>query len=484
MSFVASLEPQALWRHFDRILTIPRGSKEEDRVRDYVLEVASRCGLEHRRDAAGNVVVRKPASAGRESDAPTVLQAHLDMVNEKNADVEHDFARDPIRPRQDGEWLVATGTTLGADNGIGVAALLALAEADDLDHGPLELLFTIDEETGLTGAMQLDGELLQGRRLINLDSEEEAAICVGCAGGGQSTLLLPLTLARPDTGTSALALSLKGLRGGHSGLDIRLQRGNAIKLLARLLHAAAHAMPLRLAAFQGGNKHNAIPREASAVVLVGSDTVARCRAALAAELDAIRLEYAVADPVIELAVTDATQPAQAWTGESTLRALQLLEALPHGVIAMSQDIPGLVETSTSLATARVQDDSLELVCSTRSSINAALVAVRRRIGAIGALAGAAVEEKAAYPGWKPNLASPLLAVVKAVHRDVTGQEPHLEAVHAGLECGIIGEKVPGTDMVSIGPQIENPHSPDERVRVESVGRFWSVLTGTLQRLPA
>jgi dipeptidase D len=404
------------------------------------------------------------------------------MVNEKNTDVDHDFARDPIRPRQEGEWLMATGTTLGADNGIGVAALLALAEADDVEHGPLELLFTIDEETGLTGAMQLDGELLRGRRLINLDSEEEDGICVGCAGGGQSTLRLPLSSAAPDAGSTALALTLKGLKGGHSGIDIRLQRGNAIKLLARLLHAAAQAAPLRLAAFQGGNKHNAIPREANAVVLVDDDAAARFRAALDTELAAIRLEYAVADPGIELDVVDATLPERALDAASGTRMLHLLEALPHGVIAMSQDIPGLVETSTSLATARVEGDSLELVCSTRSSINPALDAVRRRIRAIATLAGASVEEKDAYPGWKPDLASPLLAVVKTVHRDVMGQDARIEAVHAGLECGIIGEKVPGTDMVSIGPQIENPHSPDERVRIESVGRFWQVLTGTLRQL--
>jgi dipeptidase D len=482
MSFVASLEPRALWRHFDRILTIPRGSKEEDRIRDYVLEVAGARGLEHRRDAAGNVVVIKPGSPGRESEAPTVLQAHLDMVNEKNADVDHDFSRDPIRPRRDGAWLTASGTTLGADNGIGVAALLALAEADDLEHGPLELLFTIDEETGLTGAMQLDGSLLRGRRLINLDSEEEDAICVGCAGGGQSTLRLPLSSAAPDAGTSALALTLKGLKGGHSGIDIRLQRGNAIKLLARLLHAATQAAPLRLAAVHGGNKHNAIPREASAVVLVDDAALARFRAGVGDELDAIRLEYAVADPGIELEIADAPLPELAWDRGSGMRALHLLEALPHGVVAMSQDIPGLVETSTSLATARVEGNSLELVCSTRSSIDRALAAVRRRIRAIATLASAAVEEKDAYPGWKPNLASPLLEVVKTVHRDVGGKEPQLMALHAGLECGIIGEKVPGIDMVSIGPQIENPHSPEERVRLDSVGRFWQVLTGTLQLL--
>jgi dipeptidase D len=411
-----------------------------------------------------------------------VLQAHLDMVNEKNADVDHDFARDPIRPRREGDWLMATGTTLGADNGIGVAALLALAEADDVAHGPLELLFTVDEETGLTGALQLDGGLLEGRRLINLDSEEEDAICVGCAGGGQSALALPLTFEAPPAGAAALTLALRGLRGGHSGLDIRLQRGNAVKLLARLLHAAAHDVPLRLAGFQGGNKHNAIPREAAAVVLVRGGDGDALRAALERELAAIRLEYAVADPGIELAVEEGALPGQVWGEACSTRALHLLDALPHGVLAMSQDIPGLVETSTSLATAGVEDGALTLVCSTRSSINPALAAVRRRIRAIGELAGAAVQEKEAYPGWKPDVASPLLAVVKEAHRDVMGREPRLEAVHAGLECGIIGEKAPGMDMVSIGPQIENPHSPDERVKVESVERFWRVLTTTLERL--
>jgi dipeptidase D len=482
MSFVATLEPQALWRHFDRILTIPRGSREEDRAREYVLEVAARRGLTHRRDAAGNVVVRKPATAGRDGDALTVLQAHLDMVNEKNADVGHDFARDPIRPRREGDWLMATGTTLGADNGIGVAALLALAEADDVAHGPLELLFTIDEETGLTGALQLDGGLLEGRRLINLDSEEEDAICVGCAGGGQSTLALPLTFEAPPTGAAACMLALRGLRGGHSGLDIRLQRGNAVKLLARLLHAAAHHVPLRLAAFQGGNKHNAIPREAAAVVLVPGGDGAALRAALERELAAIRLEYAVADPGIELAIAECAPPRQVWGEACSTRALHLLDALPHGVLAMSQHIPGLVETSTSLATAGVEHGALTLVCSTRSSIDAALAAVRRRIRAMGELAGAAVEEKEAYPGWQPDIASPLLAVVKEAYREVMGRDPRLEAVHAGLECGIIGEKAPGMDMVSIGPQIENPHSPDERVGIDSVERFWRVLTATLERL--
>jgi dipeptidase D len=482
MTFVATLDPQALWRHFDRILTIPRGSKEEDRIREYVLEVAARRGLSHRRDDAGNVVVRKPGTAGRQGDAITVLQAHLDMVNEKNADVAHDFSRDAIQPRREGEWLMATGTTLGADNGIGVAALLALAEADELAHGPLELLFTIDEETGLTGAMRLDGGLLEGRRLINLDSEEEDAICVGCAGGGQTTLSLPLTCEAAPAGAAAFTVALSGLKGGHSGLDIQLQRGNAVKLLARLLHAAAHGVPLRLAGFQGGNKHNAIPREAAAVVLVRGEDEAALRAALERELAAVRLEYAVADGGIVLALSGSAAPARAWGEACGTRALHLLEALPHGVLAMSQDIAGLVETSTSLATARVEGDALVLVCSTRSSINPALAAVRRRIRAIGLLAGAAVEEKEAYPGWKPELASPLLAVVQAAHRAVMGREPRLEAVHAGLECGIIGEKVPGMDMVSIGPRIENPHSPDERVRIESVERFWRVLTDVLERL--
>ncbi len=481
MTFVSSFEPRPLWAHFDRILEIPRGSKEEDRIRRHVTLLAERHGLEHDTDATGNLVVRKPGTAGRENAPVTILQGHLDMVNEKDSDVAHDFASDPIRPRQEGEWLHATGTTLGADNGIGVAAMLALLEASDVPHGPLELLFTIDEETGLTGASGLDASLLSGRRLINLDSEEEGDVTVGCAGGAGTVLRLPVESAAA-TGT-ALTLRLRGLRGGHSGIDIVLQRGNALKLLARILTAASEAASFRLVRLEGGNMHNAIPREAAAAVLVEGDTAA-FRAAIEAELAAVKAEFQSADPGMTLEIGAATSPGRAFSPEATATVLRLLEALPHGVLAMSPDIPGLVETSTNVATVKVEGDTLVVGTSSRSSAGSALRAAERRITAIAELAGAAVEHGHGYPGWKPDLKSPLLATVKALQLEVYGHEPKIVAVHAGLECGIIGEKAPGMDMVSIGPQIEAPHSPNERVHIESVGRFWRLLAVVLDRLSA
>jgi dipeptidase D len=477
VSFVATLEPRELWQHFDHILTIPRGSKNEDAIRRYVLSVADRKGLAHDTDAAGNVIVRKP---GQTNAAVVILQGHLDMVNEKNSNVVHDFTKDAIQPQHAGEYLTATGTTLGSDNGIGVAAMLALMESTSVAHGPLEFLFTIDEETGLTGAAEVDATLLTGRRLINLDSEEENTVTVGCAGGASSTLRLPLQ-TQPTGSAAALTVRLHGLRGGHSGIDIHLQRGNALKLLVRMLHAAHLSSPLRIADLVGGNMHNAIPREASAVVVIDAK-VNDVREALQAEFSGVRAEYASADPDMELVVQDAELPGTVWTAETTSTALALLEALPHGVLAMSLDIPGLVETSTNAATARVAEGRLIMLMSNRSSVASALRAVRRRIRAIAQLAGADVQEATGYPGWKPDLSSQLLQVVREVHKQTLGSDPEIKAVHAGLECGIIGEKIVGMDMISFGPQIEFPHSPNERVHIESVARFYRLLIATLERL--
>ena len=482
MSFVADLEPKALWRHFDEILRIPRGSGNEEGMRRYVIGVAETHGLEHATDAATNLVVRKPGRAGRESAAVTILQSHLDMVNEKNSEVDHDFAADFIKPRRQGEYLTATGTTLGADNGIGVAAMLAMIADDDVDHGPLELLFTVDEETGLTGAGRLDPELLAGRQLLNLDSEEEGAVYIGCAGGGDTRLALPLRIAPAPRGAVALEVSLKGLRGGHSGVDIHLQRGNAIQLLARALDAGHDAAPFRLAALAAGRKHNAIPREARATLVTDAAGAEAIHEAIGREGEAIGRERRPIDPDAAFRIEPAAAPESAWEEETTAAALRLLLALPHGVQAMSPDIPDLVETSANLAAANVEGGSLVVLVSTRSSVDSALSALRRRIRAAGALAGAEVREEPGYPGWKPDLDSPLLALVRSVHTELFGKEPALKAIHAGLECGIIGRKFPGMDMVSIGPRIESPHSPDERVEVASVGRFYRLLTATLEAL--
>jgi dipeptidase D len=482
MTFVADLEPRALWGHFDQILTIPRGSKEEEKIREYVIAVAERNGLEVSVDATGNVVIRKPASAGKEAAPATILQSHLDMVNEKNSDVDHDFSKDPIRPVRDGEWLTADGTTLGSDNGIGIAAMLAILESREMVHGPLEFLFTIDEETGLTGAGGLDPTLLTGRRLINLDSEEEGALTVGCAGGADTELHLPLeTLPSPER-SSTLELKLHGLNGGHSGIDIHLQRGNAVQLMARMIHAISHGTPGFLAGLEGGNKHNAIPREAFATVVIPEDQSGEFLMELGTQFENIKAEYSAVEPDMELTIEETSLPPEVWTTETTWRVLRFLVALPHGVVAMSNDIPCLVETSTNLAVAKVEGGTLNVLLSSRSSVASALDWIRRKIRATAFLAGAEVDEHDGYPGWKPDLDSELLKTVKAVHTRVLGKEPEVEAVHAGLECGIIGEMVPGMDMISFGPQIEFPHSPNERVMVDSVGRFYGLLTEVLKEL--
>ncbi|MFQ5536242.1 MAG: aminoacyl-histidine dipeptidase [Gemmatimonadota bacterium] len=482
MTFVRDFEPTALWAHLDEILTIPRGSKEEEEIREYVISVARRAGLKYDVDATGNVVVRKPGTPGHGNAPVTILQAHLDMVNEKNSDVEHDFRKDPITPVLEGEYLTADGTTLGSDNGIGLAAMLAIMEASDLVHGPLEFLFTIDEETGLTGAGGLDASLLTGRRLLNLDSEEEGTLTVGCAGGADTDLELPVEVVAPPEGAVAHTVKLAGLNGGHSGVDIHLQRGNAVQLLARMIQAAASDHPPFLREIQGGNKHNAIPREAWATVVSSDAGWPEFRTKLEEEFAAVRDEYQVPDPDMALTVEDAEAPARVWSAESGARVLDLLVALPHGVVAMSNDIPGLVETSTNLAAVRSEESTVRVLMSSRSSVASALRWIRQKIRAVSALAGARVDEHDGYPGWKPDLSSEVLRVTRDVHERVLGFEPEVGAVHAGLECGIIGEMVPGMDMISFGPQIEFPHSPNERVKIDSVKRFYDLLTETLRKL--
>lgn len=482
-TFVSDLEPTRLWSHFDRILTIPRGSGQEQQMAEFVLDLARRLGLDAKQDAAGNLVVRKPAAGDRASAPVTVLQCHLDMVQEKNSDVDHDFSSDPIVPRRDGDYLKATGTTLGADNGIGVAACLALMEDSECRHGPLEFLFTVDEETGLTGASHLQGDFLQGKTLINLDSEEEGTLLVGCAGGSGLDLALPLDrVPAESSGHCALDLKLKGLQGGHSGVDIHLQRGNAVALLARVLEAGLRAGPFVLAEFQGGSAHNAIPREARAVAVCSEADRDTLQQSFLDEFSAIAAEFRPVEPQVSWQVETAASPERVWDGASTERLLDLLNALPHGVVANSYEIPGLVETSACLAAAQPGEDGLEVHVSIRSSVDTALQALALRIRAVGTLGGCRVEELEGYPGWQPDLSSPLLETTREVCRRQTGEDPEIKAIHAGLECGLIGEKYPGMDMISFGPQIEFPHSPDERVEIGSVGRFYELLRSLLEAL--
>lgn len=482
-TFVADLSPNVLWTHFDRLLAIPRGSGEEEAARAYVRGVAEGRGLRCIEDEAGNLLVRKPGTGGRDDGPIVVLQAHLDMVQEKNADVDHDFGVDPIVPVRDGDWLKAKGTTLGADNGIGVASMLALIEDDETAHGPLELLFTVDEETGLTGARSLADDLLEGRLLINLDSEEAGVVTIGCAGGGDSELRLPVGTESASSGP-ALTLRVGGLKGGHSGVDIHRQRGNAIRIAVRALIAGIDASGGRVVDLRGGNARNAIPREASATLRLSTpDGELPCRQAMEAELAVATRELARSDPDFRYEITEvpaADDASSTWDESTTRRALDLLNALPHGVLAMSRDLPGLVETSSNVAVARPENGHLYVMCHSRSSIDGSLAAVRRRLRSIAELAGAEISQDEAYPGWQPDVDSQLLEVIRETYEAVTGEPPEVGAMHAGLECGIIGEKYEGMDMVSFGPQIEFPHSPDERIRIDTVAPFHEVLCATLE----
>ena len=482
---LANLSPRSVWGHFAALAAIPRPSGHEEQAVAFVTAVGQSIGAKPARDARGNVVLRVPATSGREAAPPLILQTHLDMVCEKNRDVVHDFDRDPIRPRLTGEWVQATGTTLGADNGIGVAAALAAATDTSVKHGPLELLFTLDEETGLTGAKDLDPKILSGRMLLNLDSEEDGVIFVGCAGGEDTLIDMKPSFRAAAFRGSALRLAVTGLRGGHSGLNIVENRGNALKLVARVLHALIEdGVPFDLATIAGGSKHNAIPREAEAVIVPEPNARAKVEKLTAQALAGFKVELAKIDDAVQVTWSPCPDPPRVLAIADRDRLVQLLLALPHGVLAMSPDIPGLVETSNNLAVVKDNDGAIRVVTSSRSSVAPTLGYVLTQVRAAAALAGAAVTLKDGYPGWKPNLDSKALAVVREVYRKRWDREPHVTAIHAGLECGLLGEKIPGLDMVSFGPQIEGAHSPDERVNVPSVARFFGALTEVLDRLSA
>lgn len=478
---IENLEPRYLWNHFDKIRTIPRPSRHEEKIREHLMAWAKERGFATKVDKVGNMVVSVPATKGHEKAPVLVLQAHMDMVCEKNADVSFDFSKDAIQLQRDGDWLKAKGTTLGADNGIGLAAALACADDPAVVHGPLELLITMDEETGLTGAAQLDTSLLTGRRMLNLDTEELYAIYIGCSGGGNSVFKLPVEGEAPARGARTVEVAVTGLKGGHSGMEINQQRGNAIRLLARILRAAGDA--IRIDKIDGGNAHNAIPREARATITLPAEGLDALRNVVQEQGAAIKEELAVSDNGVSVTVSDVgATPSRVMTAESTRRVIGMLNALPHGVDAMSLDVPGLVETSSNLAAVHTVSDAVEVLISVRSSIRSSLMALRDRAQTAAELAGASVEHNDPYPGWKPNLKSEVLSTAKRVHEVQLKREAELKAVHAGLECGVIGEKYPGMDMISIGPWIESPHSPDERVNIPSVETFWKFLSALVAEL--
>ncbi|MBN1996465.1 aminoacyl-histidine dipeptidase [candidate division KSB1 bacterium] len=480
MSVISNLEPKLLWKYFDEIRKIPRPSGKEAAVAKYVISVAGKLGLEYEQEKSGNVLIRKPGSKGHENAPAIVLQGHLDMVCEKNSDKEFNFDTDPIQLLIDGEWLKADGTTLGADNGIGVAAALAILEDDSLVHGPIEALFTVDEETGLNGAMTISPDLLNGRILINMDSEDIGLFSIGCAGGADTHLFLPVKFTEPK-GDARLKLFLSGLRGGHSGVDIHEQRGNALKILNRLLFQISKKMPVQIVRMEGGDKHNAIPREATADVVVKSADMEKLKTWFKSAISEIQDEFSPVEKDIKFSVTEQSGGIPRVLDEGSKKTfLALVFALPHGPLTYSRVIKNLVETSNNVASIKFEGDRIFVVCSSRSSNDFALEATRDKIAAIGGLAGAKIEHKQGYPGWQPNPDSNLLKIALQTFKEVAGKDAAYEAIHAGLECGLIGEKFSGMDMISVGPTIKHPHSPDERVNMKSVDLFYKHVVRMLE----
>jgi dipeptidase D len=482
MSVIENLEPKLVWKHFDEIRKIPRCSKHEEKIREYVENFAKKHDLKYKTDKPGNIVISKPATKGMENRPIVILQGHMDMVCEKNSDVVHDFSKDPIKLKLKGDVLSADGTTLGADNGIGLAMSLAILEDNKLKHGPIEALFTVDEETGLTGAFALESDMLTGKILLNLDSEDFGVLTVGCAGGGDSQINLPVKTKSINGSLTSMNIKVSGLRGGHSGVDIHEQRGNAVKLLTRMLWKAKDDYKFHITEIKGGDKHNAIPREAFARISVDKAKKDKFISILKEEEKDILHEIRAIDPKFKVDVEDIDKLHTTLTEDSQDKLLDLLHGLPHGVDKMSYDIPDLVETSTNLATITIKDNKVNIGMSTRSSIKSALQDFRDRIRATAELSGAKVEEDTPYPGWKPNLDSKVLQLSKKVFKDMYKQEPKVEAIHAGLETGIIGEKFPGMDMVSIGPTIKYPHSPEEQVHVSTVGKIYKFVLKLLEEV--
>lgn len=478
-ALLEALEPKTLWSYFLELSKIPRGSKNEATAAAWVADQAKALGCEVERDEVGNVIIRKKATPGKEGRPTVCLQAHVDMVCEKNEGTDHDFSKDAIQVWRDGDLLRAKGTTLGADNGIGVGAALAVLASKDIAHGPIEALITIDEETGLTGANGLQPGRLKAKFLLNLDSEEEGYLTIGCAGGVDTIISRKLSRTAPPAGARAYRLKVFGLKGGHSGIDINAGRGNAIRILAQVLGFMKPGFNLALASIKGGNKRNAIPREASAVIFLDPAKEQAFREALVTHEAHWRAALGAFDPGLHLAL-EAGEATQAMSASDAEALIHLLLALPHGVEAMSPDIKGLVQTSTNMGVIETREDVVEVNLLTRSSIDASKAALTERIAAICALGGFDSHTSGGYPGWKPEPDASLVRIVNDANHATFGKPLEIMAIHAGLECGLIGEKYDGMEMVSFGPSMWDVHTPDEHVSVPSVGNFWKLLVTVLE----
>ncbi|MBU2446875.1 MAG: aminoacyl-histidine dipeptidase [Bacteroidetes bacterium] len=481
---LGTLKPELVWKHFEELCNCPRPSKKEEKAVEYVVAFAKSKNLETIKDKFGNVIVKKPASPGKENLKTVVLQGHLDIVCEKNRDVEHDFDNQGVKPFIDGDWVKAKGTTLGADNGIGVAAALAVLEDSSLNHGPIECLFTLDEETGLTGASNLEPGLLKADILINMDSEELGAFFIGCSGGKNTQPKFTFNKEEVPADSAYFEIKVAGLQGGHSGLEIHTGRGNALKIITRLLRKASKNFNLRLNKIEGGNKHNAIPREAFAIVSVENKNKDQFLKYIDEFNSIVKAENATVEPNLKVSAEVVSKPEFVMDSKTQMNLLNALHAVPHGVIKMSPDIPGLVETSTNLAVTLTENNEVRIVTSQRSSIQTEIDDIADVVVSVFELAGAEIKMGDGYPGWKPNVNSDILKIFKSSYKELYGSDAEIKAIHAGLECGILGEKYPGLDMISFGPTMNDVHSPDEKLKISTVEPFYTLLKKVLENIPA
>lgn len=481
---INQLFPQPLWQWFEQICAIPHPSGHEQALSLHIQSWAKQRGLTVVEDQVGNLIIRKPASAGMEDRKIVVLQAHLDMVPQKNADKTHDFVTDAIQPWIDGDWVKATGTTLGADNGIGMASALAILGSDEIKHGPLEVLLTIDEEAGMTGAFGLQAGMLEADILINTDSEQEGEIYMGCAGGVDAEISLPLQWQAANPTDLAFTLAIAGLKGGHSGVNIHLGRGNANKLIARFLAGHAAELGLALSDISGGSLRNAIPREAQCSFTVPANMADLLQQRVAQYQAILQAELATAEPALKLTLSSSPTPAQTMQAAAQTTLINLLNSCPNGVIRMSDEITGVTESSLNLGVLSTHEDRVTILCLIRSLIDSGRANIESHLQSLSDLAGAQVTFSGCYPGWKPDTSSPVMQIVNDTYESIYHKKPEIMVIHAGLECGLFKQHYPNLDMVSIGPTIRYPHGPDEMVNITTVGQYWTLLLAVLERIPA
>ena len=480
---VKDLKPALIWQCFDEITKVPRPSCHEEQIRAYLLDFAKKHNIKAKTDDCGNVVMFKPATKGHENAPAVVLQAHMDMVAEKNNDTQHDFLKDPIQTYIDGDWVKARGTTLGADNGIGMAASLAVMLDDTLEHGPVEALFTINEEIGLEGAQNLGKDMITGKILINMDSEDDGEIFVGCSGGIDTTAIFTYKKSVSPENFQYFRISVKGLLGGHSGSDINTGRGNANKLIARFIWNCSCEHDIAVVSFDGGNLRNAIPREANAVFGIHKDHTGHVKSALAKYAEEIINEYKGVEPSIEFNIEECGRPEFCIDSETSLALIRAIYSAPHGVFSMSRDIEGLVETSTNLAAVKmIEGNKIKITTSQRSSVESRKIDIASQVEAHFQLAGAEVSHSDGYPGWAPNMDSAIMHIASDAYNELFGVKPAIKAIHAGLECGLFLSKYPNLDMVSFGPTMTGVHSPDEKLNIPTVEKFWKHLQLTLKKV--